>query len=65
MARMFRSNSGFQTMLRRSRVLKTNLLLVVVWLVAIASCVAVTVSPGDCASAKKTWMGTLLVGCPN
>jgi len=45
--------------------MKVNLLLILVWFVAIAACVALSQRAGDCASAKNTWTGMLLVGCPN
>jgi hypothetical protein len=42
-----------------------KVLLILVWLVAIASCVGLSQRTADCASAKNTWTGMLLVGCPN
>jgi hypothetical protein len=45
--------------------MKVNLLLTLVWLVAITLCVAISQRTADCASAKTTWMGMLLIGCPN
>jgi hypothetical protein len=44
--------------------MKVNLLLILLWLVAIAAWVALSQRSGDCASAKNTWTGMLLVGCP-
>jgi hypothetical protein len=54
--------SAVQQVLRPMRV---NLLLIMVWLVAIALCIAVLQRTGDCGSSKTTWMGMLLIGCPN
>jgi hypothetical protein len=45
--------------------MRVNLLLIMVWLVAIALCIAVLQRTGDCGSSKTTWMGMLLIGCPN
>jgi hypothetical protein len=42
-----------------------KVLLILVWLVAIAASVSLSQRAGDCASAKNTWTGMLLVGCPN
>jgi hypothetical protein len=44
--------------------MKMNLLLIVVWLVAIASWVAVSQLPADCSMAETSWMGKLIIGCP-
>jgi hypothetical protein len=45
--------------------MKVNLLLILLWLAAIAVWVALLQrGAGDCASAKDTWTGMLLVGCP-
>jgi hypothetical protein len=39
--------------------------LVLVWLLAIASCIAAAFRPNmDCATADKTWIGNLMIGCP-
>jgi hypothetical protein len=44
--------------------MKANLLLILLCVVAIAACVALSQRSGDCAEAKNTWTGMLLVGCP-
>jgi hypothetical protein len=37
----------------------------VVWLVAIATCIAVVWQrPTDCAIVKATWMSKVIIGCP-
>ena len=46
------------------RPMKTNLLLIVVRLAAIASCIAVSQRPADCVIVKTTWMSKVVIGCP-
>jgi hypothetical protein len=41
-----------------------KVLLILVWLVAIAACVSLSQRAGDCASAKNTWTGMLAGGVP-
>jgi hypothetical protein len=57
------SKAGLQVINMEST-MKTNLLLIVVWLVAIASCIAVSQQPADCALVKTTWMSKVMIGCP-